>query len=105
MPNAFNFSISPFDCLSPDEQQLVRANVDVIRFQEGQIILDLGSAPTAGMRVAYIHSHITIVQIASATTGFRISIPVIAAPRIALIVKRSSPMTRGSEKLYPSVRS
>ena len=38
MPNAFNFFISPFGSLSPDEQRLVQANVDVIHFQEGQII-------------------------------------------------------------------
>ena len=38
MPNAFNFLISPINSLSPDEQRLVQANVDVIHFQEGQII-------------------------------------------------------------------
>ena len=46
MPNAFNFSASPFDCLDPDEQRLVRNSVDVAYFPEGQTILDLGIAPT-----------------------------------------------------------
>jgi CBS domain-containing protein len=46
MPNAFNFSASPFDCLSPDEQRLVRDNVDIAYFPEGATILDVGSAPT-----------------------------------------------------------
>ena len=46
MPNAFNFSASPFDCLTPDEQWLVRNSVDVIYFREGETILDLGIAPT-----------------------------------------------------------
>jgi CBS domain-containing protein len=46
MPNAFNFSASPFDCLSPDEQRLVRYNVDVAYFREGETILDIGITPT-----------------------------------------------------------
>ena len=46
MPNAFNFSASPFDCLNPDEQRLVRASVDVVYFRDGETILDLGTAPT-----------------------------------------------------------
>ena len=46
MPNAFNFSASPFDCLNPDEQRLVRNSVDVVYFREGETILDLGIAPT-----------------------------------------------------------
>ena len=46
MPNAFNFAASPFDCLTADEQRLVRDNVDVVYFPEGQTILDVGTAPT-----------------------------------------------------------
>lgn len=46
MPNAFHFSASPFDCLTPDEQRLVRDSVDVVYFREGETILDLGIAPT-----------------------------------------------------------
>ncbi|CAB5715208.1 Predicted signal-transduction protein containing cAMP-binding and CBS domains [Delftia tsuruhatensis] len=46
MPNAFNFSASPFDCLAPDEQALVRGGVDIAYFPEGAVVLDVGSAPT-----------------------------------------------------------
>ncbi len=46
MPNAFNFSASPFDCLNPEEQRLVRNSVDVVYFRQGETILDLGVAPT-----------------------------------------------------------
>ncbi len=46
MPNAFNFSASPFDCLSPDEQRLVRDNVDVAYYPEGETIFEMGSAPS-----------------------------------------------------------
>ena len=46
MPNAFNFSASPFDCLNPDEQRLVGNSVDVVYFREGETILDVGVAPT-----------------------------------------------------------
>jgi CBS domain-containing protein len=46
MPNAFNFSASPFDCLSPNEQRLVRNSVDVAYFRAGETILDMGTEPT-----------------------------------------------------------
>ena len=46
MPNAFNFSASPFDCLTPDEQSLVRHSVDVAYFAQGATILDVGITPT-----------------------------------------------------------
>ncbi|MEI8325927.1 MAG: DUF294 nucleotidyltransferase-like domain-containing protein [Betaproteobacteria bacterium] len=46
MPNAFNFSASPFDCLNQSEQRLVRDSVDVAYFPEGETILELGVAPT-----------------------------------------------------------
>ena len=46
MPNAFNFSASPFDCLNPDEQRLVRDSVDVVYFRASETILDVGIAPT-----------------------------------------------------------
>ena len=46
MPNAFNFSASPFDCLSPDQQRLVRDSVDVVYYPEGEAILDVGTVPT-----------------------------------------------------------
>ncbi len=46
MPNAFNFSTSPFDCLAAGEQQLVRDNVDIAYFRDGETILDPGIEPT-----------------------------------------------------------
>jgi len=46
MPNAFDFSASPFDCLAADEQQLVRDAVDIAYFREGETILDAGIEPT-----------------------------------------------------------
>jgi len=46
MPSAFNFSASPFDCLTTDEQRLVRDSIDVVYFPEGETILDMGVAPT-----------------------------------------------------------
>ena len=46
MPNAFNFSASPFDCLNSDEQRLVRCNLDIVYFREGETILDIGIIPT-----------------------------------------------------------
>jgi len=46
MPNAFNFSSSPFDCLNSQEQSLVKDSVDIAYFKEGETILDVGAAPT-----------------------------------------------------------
>ena len=46
MPNAFNFQASPFDCLSPAQQQLVRDHVDIAYFRADQAVLDLDAAPT-----------------------------------------------------------
>lgn len=46
MPSAFNFSASPFDCLTREEQQLVSNSVDVTYFRPGEIILDVGAVPT-----------------------------------------------------------
>src|SRR5262245_42939216 len=40
IPNAFNFAASPFDCLTPDEKQRVRDNVDIAYFREGDTLLD-----------------------------------------------------------------
>ncbi len=46
MPNAFNFSESPFDCLNAIEQGLVRNSVDIAYFPAGATILELGVLPT-----------------------------------------------------------
>ena len=45
MPNAFDFSASPFDCLDADEQQIVRDGVDIAYFREGETILEPGIEP------------------------------------------------------------
>ena len=46
MPNAFDFASSPFDCLDPDEQRLVRDAVDIAYFREGETMLEPGAQPT-----------------------------------------------------------
>ncbi len=46
MPGAFDFSVSPFDCLSQDEQRLVQASVDIAYFPAGDVILERGAEPT-----------------------------------------------------------
>ncbi len=45
MPSAFNFSISPFDALSPEQQRALRASLDIAYYPEGQLILDSGAEP------------------------------------------------------------
>jgi CBS domain-containing protein len=46
MPSAFNFSASPFDCLTLDEQRLVEDSVDIAYFPQGETILAQGAKPT-----------------------------------------------------------
>ena len=46
MPNAFNFSASPFDCLNPQERRLVREHVDVGYYREGDTMLAPGLTPS-----------------------------------------------------------
>lgn len=46
MPSGFNFSASPFDCLTLDQQRLVRDNVDIAYFPQGEVVLAVGSQPT-----------------------------------------------------------
>ena len=46
MPDAFNFSASPFDCLTPDERRLVRHSVDLGYYREGATLLATGMTPT-----------------------------------------------------------
>ena len=46
MSGAFDFSASPFDCLTPDEQRLVQDSVDIAYFPQGATILALGAQPT-----------------------------------------------------------
>jgi CBS domain-containing protein len=42
---SFDFSVSPFDCLSADEQRLVRDHVDIGYWGEGATLLAPGEAP------------------------------------------------------------
>ena len=46
MPNAFNFSAPPFDCLSPEQRRLVRDHLDVGYYRAGDTLLAPGMAPT-----------------------------------------------------------
>jgi CBS domain-containing protein len=46
MPTSFNFAVSPFDCLSESERQLVRDSVDIAYFREGAAVLEPGVVPT-----------------------------------------------------------
>ena len=45
MPNAFDFSVSPFDCLDPAEQQIVRDSVNIAYFRQDETILGPGIEP------------------------------------------------------------
>jgi len=46
VPNAFNFAVSPFDCLNSDQRRLVQGSVDIDYVREGQPMLRPGDAPT-----------------------------------------------------------
>jgi len=46
MPSAFNFTASPFDCLTPEQRRLVQDSVDIAYFPQGETILDLGAQPS-----------------------------------------------------------
>jgi len=61
LPNAFNFSVSPFDCLTSDERRLVRDSIDIAYFREGEVILEPGAQPT--------HLFIVIKGFVSQTDG------------------------------------
>ncbi len=45
MPNAFDFTASPFDCLDAAEQRLVRDSVDIAYFRADETLLDRGIEP------------------------------------------------------------
>jgi CBS domain-containing protein len=46
VPNAFNFAVSPFDCLSPSQRRLVRDSVDLELVPAGRLLLAPGEAPS-----------------------------------------------------------
>jgi CBS domain-containing protein len=45
VPAPFDFSVSPFDCLSADEQRFLREHVDIGYWREGATLLAPGEAP------------------------------------------------------------
>ncbi len=45
MPDAFNFSATPFDCLTAEERSLVRNNLDVAYYRDGEVLLAPGMTP------------------------------------------------------------
>ena len=46
MPNAFDFTASPFDCLDAEEQRIVRDSVDIAYFRVDETLLDPGIEPS-----------------------------------------------------------
>ena len=46
MPSAFNFTASPFDCLTSEQRRLVQNHVDIAYFPQGETILALGAQPS-----------------------------------------------------------
>jgi len=46
MPNAFDFSNSPFDCLDEAEQRIVRDSVDIAYFRPDEVLLGPETEPT-----------------------------------------------------------
>lgn len=46
MPNAFDFTASPFDCLDAAEQRIVRDSVDIAYFRDGDTLLDPNIEPS-----------------------------------------------------------
>ncbi len=46
MPSAFPFDVSPFDCLTPAEQRLVRDGVDIVYLPAGKVVLDRNDEPS-----------------------------------------------------------
>ena len=46
MPSAFNFSLSPFDALTPEQQARLRGSIDIAYYPEGTVVLDAGATTT-----------------------------------------------------------
>ncbi len=45
MPHAFNFNVSPFDCLTAEQRRLVRDSVDIVFVPADRVVLAPGEAP------------------------------------------------------------
>jgi CBS domain-containing protein len=43
MPSAFNFAISPFDALTPGQQNRLRGSIDMAYYPEGTVVLEAGA--------------------------------------------------------------
>jgi len=43
MPSAFNFAISPFDALTPEQQSRLRGRIDIAYYPAGAVVLDAGA--------------------------------------------------------------
>ncbi len=46
MPSAFNFSLSPFDALTPEQQARLRSRIDIAYYPEGAVVLEVGADTT-----------------------------------------------------------
>ncbi|MDO9286289.1 MAG: DUF294 nucleotidyltransferase-like domain-containing protein [Aquabacterium sp.] len=46
MPNPFNFTISPFDCLNGEQQHLLRRHLTIESLPEGHVLLAPGEVPS-----------------------------------------------------------
>ena len=68
MPNAFDFSASPFDCLDEAEQKIVRDSVDIAYFREGEAILEPGIEPAHLFII--IKGHVSQFDAGEAVAGY-----------------------------------
>lgn len=68
MPNAFDFSASPFDCLDDAERKIVRDSVDVGYFREGEAILQPGIEPSHLFII--IKGHVSQFDAGEAVAGY-----------------------------------
>ena len=68
MPNAFDFSASPFDCLDEAEQKIVRDSVDIAYFREGEAILEPGIEPSHLFII--IKGHVSQFDAGEAVAGY-----------------------------------
>ena len=56
MPNDFNFTISPFDCLNGEQQHLLRQHLTMANVPEGQVLLAPGEVPSH--LFVLVHGHV-----------------------------------------------
>ena len=68
MPNAFDFSASPFDCLDEAEQKIVRDSVDIAYFREGEAILEPGIEPSHLFII--VKGHVSQFDAGEAVAGY-----------------------------------